>query len=84
MRNGVHGTLITGPNGNSIFLPAAGTRHYTYYYDEGEMCTYWSRSISLLTYEGANIICFRELDPDGWVTYSNRTNGNSVRAVRKQ
>lgn len=35
IRNGVHGTLVTGPNGNSIFLPAAGTRHYKYYYDEG-------------------------------------------------
>ena len=84
IRNGVHGTLITGPNGNSIFLPAAGTRWYKYYWDEGEMCSYWSRSIGLLTYEEANIICFRELDPDGWVTISNRAGGESVRPVVKQ
>ncbi|MBQ7462160.1 MAG: hypothetical protein IJS63_07875 [Bacteroidaceae bacterium] len=84
IRNGVHGTLVTGPNGNSIFLPAAGTRHYKYYYDEGEMCSYWTRSIGPLTYETAYLICFRELDPDGWVTYSNRAGGESVRPVMKQ
>ena len=26
--NGVNGTMATGPNGNSIFLPAAGYRNY--------------------------------------------------------
>lgn len=26
--HGVEGRLVTGPNGNSIFLPAAGYRHY--------------------------------------------------------
>lgn len=27
--NGVNGQLVTGPNGNSIFLPAAGYRYYS-------------------------------------------------------
>ena len=26
--NGVNGTIVTGPNGNSIFLPASGLRNY--------------------------------------------------------
>ena len=48
-RDDVNGCLFTGPNGNSIFLPAAGFRYesYLYYsYDEGPSGYYLSSSLS--------------------------------------
>ena len=44
--NGVNGYRVTGPNGNSIFLPAAGYRHGygTGVYDQGSDGFYWSSS----------------------------------------
>ena len=42
VQNGVNGYKITGPNGNSIFLPAAGSREDGRYYDQGEGGWYWS------------------------------------------
>ena len=44
-RNGIPGQLVTGPNGNSIFLPATGYRYNStlyYSYFEGH---YWSRDL---------------------------------------
>lgn len=43
--NGVNGYRITGPNGNSIFLPAAGYRYGMYTFYEGECGFYWSSTI---------------------------------------
>ena len=40
--NGVNGYNVTGPNGNSIFLPAAGYRNDTSLYDAGSGGYYWS------------------------------------------
>ena len=46
--NGVNGTIVTGPNGNSIFLPASGLR----FYDDGSLFNvgsygyFWSASPS--------------------------------------
>lgn len=40
--NGVNGRLVTGPNGNSIFLPAAGCRYDSSLYDAGSYGYYWS------------------------------------------
>ncbi|MBR3950407.1 MAG: hypothetical protein IKJ79_00615 [Bacteroidaceae bacterium] len=36
VQNGVNGYKITGPNGNSIFLPAAGSTEDGRYYNQGE------------------------------------------------
>ena len=44
-RNGVVGTLITGPNGNSIFMPAAGFWSNNHYCEEGTTCAYWCNSL---------------------------------------
>ena len=44
-RNGVPGTLVTGPNNNSIFIPAAGGRVSVITVDEGEG-SYWANSLS--------------------------------------
>ena len=43
--NGVNGYKVTGPNGNSIFLPAAGHRRDTELYDRGSYGYYWSGSL---------------------------------------
>lgn len=40
--NGVEGLLVTGPNGNSIFLPAAGERSGTVVLYVGRDGSYWS------------------------------------------
>ena len=37
----VPGYLVTGPNGNSIYLPLAGFRYETKYYAQGEYGYYW-------------------------------------------
>ena len=42
MYNDVKGYLVTGPNGNSIFLPAAGYRYGSSSYDVGSYGDYWS------------------------------------------
>ena len=44
-RNGVNGRLVTGPNGNSIFLPAAGGRTRDIVFNSGGFAYYWSRSL---------------------------------------
>jgi hypothetical protein len=40
--NGVNGMHVIGPNGNSIFLPAAGYRLGELSYDAGSYGAYWS------------------------------------------
>ena len=40
--NGVYGCKVTGPNGNSIFLPAAGDRINTSLLGAGSNGSYWS------------------------------------------
>jgi hypothetical protein len=44
-QNGVNGYTVTGPNGNSIFLPAAGFRGGSSLYDAGSVGYYWSSSL---------------------------------------
>ena len=41
-QNGVNGYKVVGPNGNSIFLPAAGCRFKSSLYDAGSDGCYWS------------------------------------------
>jgi hypothetical protein len=40
--NGVNGCKVTGPNGNSIFLPAAGSRYGASSHGVGSYGFYWS------------------------------------------
>ena len=44
--NGVNGGKFTGPNGNSIFLPAAGYRFSNDMEEVGEGGAYWSGALS--------------------------------------
>lgn len=44
-QNGINGRLVTGPNGNSLFLPAAGDRDDTNLFSAGYLGIYWSSSL---------------------------------------
>ena len=78
-QNGVNGIRLTGPNGNSIFLPAAGVRDYDYLDGEGEYGLYWSSSLDPSYEDSAYDLNFGS---DYWYWYSNyRYYGFSVRAV---
>ena len=43
--SGINGRLVTGPNGNSIFLPAAGQRGDTFMNHAESYAYYWSSSL---------------------------------------
>lgn len=45
-QNGVEGYKVVGPNGNSIFLPAAGLVFDGYFYNRGPYGYYWSSSLA--------------------------------------
>lgn len=46
-QNGTKGCKVTGPNGNSIFLPAAGYRYDSGLSSAGSYCEYWSSSLNV-------------------------------------
>ena len=45
IQNGINGKIVTGPNGNSIFLPDAGSRTELNLNGDGEIGLYWSSSL---------------------------------------
>ena len=45
IQNGVYGQLVKGPNGNTMFLPAASYRCYDSLYYAGTYGFYWSRTL---------------------------------------
>lgn len=77
--NGVGGQLVTGPNGNSIFLPAAGLRRGTALDDAGESGIYWSAS----PYEDHNGSAYTTLFNDSgyWGSMRSRSDGLTIRPV---
>ena len=79
-RNGVNGQLGTGPNGNTIFLPAAGFRWDGSLYDAGSYGFYWSRALD----PGNSDYAFNLYFGSGGVHrdfYGSRHLGYAVRAV---
>ena len=79
-QNGVNGRLFTGPNGNSLFLPAAGYRWDGELDDAGSDGNYWSSSLYGIPYD-ARYFHFRSSNT--YVGIYNRSSGRSVRAVRE-
>ena len=78
-QNGVNGYKVTGPNGNSIFLPAAG------YVSEGRLIAgsdgnYWSSSLYTGSPSNAYGVGFGS-DYVGWYHGHNRCYGFTVRPV---
>jgi len=77
-QNGVNGRKVTGPNGNSIFLPAAGGRYGTDLGDADSLGLYWSA-----TPYGSSNYAFEfgfSSDIYSW-DYFNRYFGCTVRPV---
>ena len=80
------GNLVTGPNGNTIFLPAAGLRSAGSLTGVGAYGYYWTRT--LITgdpYSGPDGACGLSSDsgdPAWSYTYRLRYYGQSVRPVR--
>lgn len=72
---------MTGPNGNSIFLPAAGFRYGVSVKYVGSYGSYWSSSVydeycAYLVY-----FCSGSLDPQ---SYYYRYDGFSVRLIKNK
>lgn len=80
-QNGTKGYKVTGPNGNSIFLPAAGYRPYSNLYRVGSYGAYWSASLCERGSDYAwylsfySSICGTSID--------ERPDGRTVRAVAR-
>ena len=78
--NGVNGYNVEGPNGNSIFLPAAGYRSYSDLYGAGSYGNYWSGSLYTNNSGYAYNLYFYS-DGAYWDDGSDRYFGRSVRGV---
>lgn len=78
-QNGVRGLLVTGPNGNSIFLPSAGYRIDRDLYPSGSTVLYWSSSLST---DGPYFARYLYFDSNYlFRRYERRSLGFSVRPV---
>lgn len=80
--NGVNGRKFTASNGNSLFLPAAGSRLGSELYPAGSYGGYWSSSLDESHPDCAWNFGFHEGDQFMYSSY--RYSGLSVRAVRSQ
>ena len=81
-QNGVNGYKVTGLNGNSIFLPAAGYRNGTGLHDSGSDGEYWSSSLSE---RGVCHAFFLSFNSSCYSSFNlcDRHLGHSVRPVSK-
>ena len=81
-KNGVNGRLFTGPNGNTLFLPAAGGRWDGSLYYVGSYGYYWSRT--LYTCFSRSDLAYNLDFTSGYVGCDgdDRIIGFTVRAVR--
>ena len=81
--SGVNGRKFTGPNGNSIFLPSAGSCYSSAFYDVGTLGRYWSSTLdedypSPSSYSTFFIFSSDETD---WNICADRCNGKTIRPV---
>lgn len=80
-QNGVNGYVVTGPNGNSIFLPAAGGYYASNHKYAGTSGRYWSSSL-LEDYDDSYAAYYLHCSSEvvSWYGQS-RFSGHSVRPV---
>ncbi|MBQ7634119.1 MAG: protein kinase [Bacteroidaceae bacterium] len=78
--NSVEGGKFTGPNGSSIFLPAAGSRYGSDLYRRGSNGDYWSSTLNPDNSNDANYLNF-DYGSAYWYFWYNRYGGQSVRPV---
>ena len=82
--NGTSGYLVTGPSGQTIFLPASGGRDDGVLYDHGSYGCYWSSSLNASdTDADAYDLCFYSGDVNPNNCYY-RYDGYSVRPVAEK
>ena len=79
-QNGVNGYLVTGSNGNTLFLPAAGGRFDSSLNGAGSWGYYWSRTLDSSDPNLAYGLGFNS--GEVYWDYYNRNYGFTVRAVR--
>ncbi len=79
--NGVNGYLVTGQNGNSIFLPATGYRYDNKWDERSTYGHYWSNSPDNDFTTDAHLLCFN--DNSRHISPGNRSYGRCIRAVKK-
>jgi len=76
---GVNGRLVTGPNGNSIFLPASGYRYEDSFSSVGSYGHYWTSSLIIDSINAYYLrFGFNEVSMQ---YFGNRVYGQSVRPV---
>ena len=78
--NGMNGRLFTGPNGNTLFLPAAGCCHDSTLAVPGVLGDYWTRELGNIEEYYAFGVCFGPEGKQWWNI--TRNIGFTVRAVR--
>ncbi len=78
-QNGVNGYKVVGPNGNSIFLPAAGYMGGASLYDVGSYGYYWSNFVNAIDLDNAfSVYLYSSIV---YWDNSSRYYGHSVRPV---
>lgn len=83
-QNEVNGYNVEGPNGNSIFLPAAGYYSYQSFKDAGTRGFYWSSSDYINDFSIVNYALSLTIKNTSYNMGGNdRGNGRSVRPVIK-
>ena len=80
-QNGMVGYRLNGPNGKSLFLPAAGDRYRTSLENAGSCGLYWSRSLTTSLPLNARLLDFNSTG-DVNLGHGSRYYGLSVRPVR--
>lgn len=83
-QDGVAGMLITGRNGNSIFMPRAGNKQGSTAYHVGTNFYYWAGELYCLydKYAGSSLACYMDASGNAFEYYGiSRINGFPVRAV---
>ncbi|MBO7286669.1 MAG: DUF1566 domain-containing protein [Bacteroidales bacterium] len=79
-QNGVNGYQVTGINGNSIFLPAAGYRYGSSLYYAGSLGYYWSSTPDDI-YDSRAYYFYFDSSIRGLSFGNFRYNGHSVRPI---
>lgn len=82
--NGVRGNYVTGPNGNSIFLPFAGCRYCGVLSGEGGYGFFWSGTYYYYDNGGFGAYFLFCGGDDGDWSSVDRGNGHSVRPVTEK
>ena len=77
-RNGVNGMQVIGPNGKSIFLPAAGWYSDSTLNSRESIGSYWTSSYG----SDDNAIAYDFYSSDVTVGYLDRSHGKSIRPVK--